>query len=82
MYFDLLFCFLLKKNNTKCWELDFLTFCRERERERERKKEGKKKNYAFYAEKKKVKIHTCRIKCNLTFFYAFYAFYAEGQNTH
>ncbi len=25
--------------NTRCWELDFLTFCRKKEKEREKEKE-------------------------------------------
>ena len=31
-----------KKQNTKCWELDFLKFCKEREKGRERKIETEK----------------------------------------
>ncbi len=37
MNFDLPFC--VKKRKPKCWELDFLKFCKESEREREREKE-------------------------------------------
>jgi hypothetical protein len=36
---------------------------------------SQERNYAFHKERK-VKIHTCGIDCNLTFFYAFYAVYA------
>jgi hypothetical protein len=43
----------LKKCNIKCWELDFLIFCKEREKEL-RKKE---RNYTFYTDGK-VKIQT------------------------
>ena len=58
MYFDLLFCFLLKKHNTKCWELNFLTFCREREgsaRKKERNTCHTKSKIIIFTQKGRTK---------------------------
>ncbi len=51
----------------------------ERERERERERSARKKEKKSYMLQKKVKLQFTKFNHNLTFFYAFYAFYAEGQ---
>ncbi len=53
MNFDL----LRKKCKSKCWELDFLTFCKEQEKEKERKRKRKRERENIRKKEIKIKVN-------------------------